>query len=82
MSAGSELPTGGGDTPAPSVIRPNRSVWVLPSGQVVDVETEGQNEDASAFSHGISAGRIALCRVFSNNPLSQSEQARATWSFS
>jgi len=53
MSADSELPTYGGYTPALSVIRPNRSVWVLPSGQVVDVESEGQNEDASAFSHGI-----------------------------
>ncbi len=35
------------------VIRPNRSVWVLPNGSVVDVETEGKTEDESAFSHGI-----------------------------
>jgi hypothetical protein len=35
------------------VIRPNRSVWVLPSGQVVDIESEGRNDDDSAFSHGI-----------------------------
>ncbi len=35
------------------VIRPNRSVWVLPNGQVVDVEFEGRNDDDSAFSHGI-----------------------------
>ena len=41
------------DEPLPPVIRPNRSVWVLPSGQAVDVETEGQTDDGSAFSHGI-----------------------------
>lgn len=35
------------------IIRPNRSVWVLPSGQIVDVELEGRNDDDSAFSHGI-----------------------------
>ena len=35
------------------VIRPNRSVWVLPHGRVVDVESEGKNKDHSAFSHGI-----------------------------
>ncbi len=35
------------------MIRPNRSVWVLPNGSVVDVETEGKTEDESAFSHGI-----------------------------
>jgi hypothetical protein len=35
------------------VIRPNRSVWVLPGGQVVDVESEGATEDGAAFSHGI-----------------------------
>lgn len=35
------------------IIRPNRSVWVLPTGQVVDVESEGRNDDDSAFSHGI-----------------------------
>jgi hypothetical protein len=34
-------------------ILPNRSLWVLPNGDVVDVETEGTNEDESAFSHGI-----------------------------
>ncbi len=34
-------------------IRPNRSVWVLPGGHVVDVEFEGRNDDGSAFSHGI-----------------------------
>ena len=35
------------------IIRPNRSVWVLPLGQVVDVEEEGVSDDGSAFSHGI-----------------------------
>jgi hypothetical protein len=34
-------------------IRPNRSIWVLPDGQVIDVETDGATEDGSAFSHGI-----------------------------
>jgi hypothetical protein len=34
-------------------IRPNRSVWVLPLGQVVDVEKEGATDDGSAFSHGL-----------------------------
>lgn len=36
-----------------TAIRPNRSVWVLPTGQVIDVESEGAIEDGSAFSHGI-----------------------------
>ncbi len=36
-----------------TVIRPNRSVWVMPSGQVIDVESEGATEDGAAFSHGI-----------------------------
>ena len=46
-------PTSDKDIPPPSVIRPNRSVGVLPGGQAVAVETKGQTEDGSAFSHGI-----------------------------
>jgi len=46
-------PTSDKDMPPPSVIRPNRSVGVLPGGQAVAVETKGQTEDGSAFSHGI-----------------------------
>ena len=41
------------EEPPPLIILPNRSVWVLPSGQAVDVETEGRTEDGSAFSHGV-----------------------------
>jgi hypothetical protein len=45
------------------VIRPNRSDWVLPSGRVVDVETEGMNDDGSAFSHGIYVKQLVSFRI-------------------
>lgn len=43
----------GAAAPELPVIRPNRSVWVLPDGRVVDAESEGATEDGGAFSHGI-----------------------------
>lgn len=36
-----------------ALIKPNKSLWILPDGRVVDTEVHGQNKDGSAFSHGI-----------------------------
>lgn len=47
ISRNSLLPTG------TALIRPNRSVWVLPDGSVIDAEAEGRSADDAHYSHGI-----------------------------
>ena len=34
-------------------IQPNKASWILGNGRVADVSKEGENNDGSAFSHGI-----------------------------
>jgi Protein-tyrosine phosphatase len=47
ISRNSQLPNG------TALIRPNRSVWVLPDGGVIDAEAEGRSADDAHYSHGI-----------------------------
>lgn len=35
------------------LLRPNRSVWVLPDGSVIDAESQGRSADDAHYSHGI-----------------------------
>ena len=74
MDSNQELPV---IQPELSVIRPNRSVWVLPDGSVVDVETEGRTKDGAAFSHGIFVKN--WIKFYRNDPDSRlAEQAEQT----
>lgn len=36
-----------------ALIRPNKSLWLLPDGRVIDTEVEGRSADDNSFSHGI-----------------------------
>jgi len=38
---------------ADSPIQPNKSIWLMPDGEIVDVHSEGWNEEETAYSHGI-----------------------------
>jgi len=66
------------DVTSLELIKPNRSIYLLPEGRIVDIETEGDTPDGSAYSHGIFVRKwVKFCLGHPDPPLqSRAERIR------